>query len=486
MSTERKYKIAIIGSGFAGIGMGIKLLEAGIDDFVILERANEAGGTWRDNTYPGAACDVSSHLYSFSFEPNPNWNRMFSGQAEILKYLKHCVKKYGLEKHISFNSNVTGGKYKEDLGIWEIGIENDLPVECRFLINGMGPLNRPSVPDFIGLESFKGDAFHSSEWDHNVDLKGKKVAVIGTGASAIQVVPSIATEVEGLYLFQRTPAWIMPKPDRKMGKIEKWLFNKIPFVQKAYRSFIYGVNELTAFALVYQPKLIKLIQKVSIRNMKRQVKDVTLQEKLTPKYSMGCKRILLSNNYYPALNRDNVKVVTESIESITEKGILTTNKEDFNVDVIVFCTGFVAAEYPEHFKFYGRDGFELSEQWKNGPEAYLGTTVNGFPNFYFIIGPNTGLGHNSMVFMIESQINYILDSIKKVSVKKAKSIEVKNEVQKAFNDKVQNKLRGTIWNSGCASWYLGKNGKNTTIWPGFTFEFWSQSRKIDDSDYNWY
>ncbi|MEX2589352.1 MAG: NAD(P)/FAD-dependent oxidoreductase, partial [Chitinophagales bacterium] len=326
-NSARKFEIAIIGSGFAGICMGIKLREAGITDFVILEKADEIGGTWRDNTYPGAACDVSSHLYSFSFELNPKWKRMFSGQQEIFEYLKHCIKKYDLLKHIRFNAAVMGGKYEEESGIWLVDIADQSPVECRFWINGMGPLNRAVTPDIPGKESFKGAAFHSSSWNHDVDLKDKKVAVIGTGASAIQIVPAIAPMAKQLHLFQRTPAWIMPKHDREMLLLEQILFRKMPFIQRLYRNVIYGINELTAIAMVYKPRLIKFLEKFAIRNMRKQVKDPELRKKLEPKYSFGCKRVLLSNDYYPALTRDNVEVITDSIASIYENGLKTDKNE---------------------------------------------------------------------------------------------------------------------------------------------------------------
>ncbi len=485
MAEKNEFEIAIIGTGFAGICMGIKLLEARIDDFVILERANDIGGTWRDNTYPGAACDVSSHLYSFSFEPNPNWSRMFSGQKEIYDYLKKVVKKYKLESFIRYGHEVMGGSFDEASGKWSIDITGKENIKAHFWINGMGPLNRPTLPEIPGRDSFKGASFHSSEWDHSVDLKGKQVAVIGTGASSIQVTPSIAPIVKKLHVFQRTPAWIMPKMDRDMTRFEKKLFKVLPFIQRLYRWRIYWFNELPAYALTYKPKYIKFIQALSLRNLRKQIPDKALREKLTPKYMLGCKRILLSNDYYPAFRRSNVELVTDKITNIDENGIITADGNKREVDVIVYCTGFMAAEFPAYFKVSGLNGKALSEEWKTAPEAYLGTTVSGFPNMYFIVGPNTGLGHNSMIYMIESQVTYIMDALSKTRKSNYKYMDVKKAPQDQYNKEIQEKLVGTAWDSGCVSWYQTKAGKNTSIFPGFTFEFRKKTKKVKDEDYDW-
>lgn len=484
MSKSNYNEIIILGAGFAGICMGIQLQKAGIKDFIIVEKADDIGGTWRDNTYPGAACDVSSHLYSYSFEQNPNWNRMFSGQKEIYNYLKHCVAKYQLESYIHFNIEILGGNYNETTGKWTLQTNKE-DRECRFWVNAMGPLNRQNFPNIQGRTSFEGAAFHSSQWNHDFDLKDKKVAVVGTGASAIQIIPAIAAQVKELVVFQRSPAWVMPKPDREMSSIEKTLFRKLPFVQRLYRNSIYLLNELTALALVYKPKWTKLIEKLATLHIKKYIKEEQLRKKLLPDYNIGCKRILLSNDYYPALKQDNVEVFTKGISEINAKGIVTADGKQKNFDAIVYCTGFTASEFPQHFKVTGKDKKELLKEWSNGPEAYLGSTVAGFPNMFFIIGPNTGLGHTSMIFMIESQVNYIIDAIKKVKAQDVMAMEVKEEVQERFNREIQDKLKGTVWSSGCSSWYLTSYGKNTTVWPGFTFEFWNRNKKVILSDYHW-
>lgn len=485
MSFKEKYQVAIIGTGFAGVCMAIKLLEAGINDFVILEKADDIGGTWRDNTYPGAACDVSSHLYSFSFEPNPNWSRMFSGQKEIYEYLKHCVVKYGLESYIQYGSEVMGGNFNQENGEWQVLLKDKPAIKARFWVNGMGPLNRAVYPEIPGLQDFEGKMFHSSNWDHKYDIRHKKVAVVGTGASSIQITPAIAPDVEKLYVFQRTPAWVLHKPDREMNKLEKWLFKKVPFIQKLYRWRIYWFNELPAYFFVYHPTYTKIIRGLGLKQLKKQVPNKELREKLTPKYMPGCKRILLSNNYYPTFMRPNVELVTEGIESIGPKSITTKGGESKEVDAIVLCTGFMAAEFPENFNVMGINGKTLNEEWKSAPEAYLGTTVSGFPNMYLIIGPNTGLGHNSMIYMIEAQVTYILDAIQKAMAKGSKYMDVKKPVQETYNEEMQDRLQGTVWNSGCVSWYLTKAGKNTSVWPGFTFEFSNRTKKVKAEDYDW-
>lgn len=477
--------IAIIGSGFSGICMGIHLKKAGITDFLIFERASEIGGTWRDNTYPGVACDVSSHMYSFSFEPNPNWSRMFSPQAEILQYLKDCVKKYELSDYIKFNTNISSAEFDVKNSQWRIYKQSGESIIADALVNGMGPLNRAVTPHIKGIESFSGKAFHSSEWDHSFDLTGKRVAVIGTGASAIQIVPNIVKKVKQLYLFQRTAPWVLPKPDRNMSKIEKKLFMYLPFTQKLYRYFIYWVLEASALGLVVNPKLTKLLEMVSLRFLKKSIPDEQLREKLTPKYKLGCKRILLSNDYYTALTLPQSQVITEGIDRVEGNSIITKDGKRNEIDAIVYGTGFNAADYPKEFVVKGMNGKILAEEWKHGPEAYLGTNVKYFPNLFFLIGPNTGLGNNSMIFMIEAQVNYIVQCIKSLRENGYKYLDVKEGTQENYNKELQKKLKNTIWNTGCASWYQTAEGKNTSIWPGFTFQYWKRMKNLNREDFKW-
>lgn len=476
-------RIVICGSGFAGLGMAIRLKQAGIHDFIVLERASEVGGTWRDNHYPGAACDIESHLYSFSFEPNPRWSRQYAPQKEILDYLVHCADKYNIRPHIRFGSTVQSARYDEQSARWEVSVSDGENISCQFLITACGGLSKPATPDIAGLSSYAGKMFHSARWDHSVSLSGMRVAVIGTGASAIQIVPSIAPQVAQLAVFQRTPPWIMPKRDHAISPSAQDRFARHPLVQKLARTLIYITHELAGFGFVVEPKLLKLLSRLVLRYLKRSIPQEELREKLTPNYAMGCKRILISNDYYPALRRQNVELVTSPIDCVNTSGIRTQDGQQRDFDAIVLATGFDAADIVCPFPMCGRSGIQLSDVWRDGAEAYLGTTVSGFPNAFLIVGPNTGLGHNSMIYMIESQIAYILSAIKQMSRDGIASVEVKQEVQTRFNQEIHKRLLGTVWSSGCASWYQTKNGKNTTLWPGFTIEYRARTRRFSRRDY---
>ncbi len=475
--------IVIVGTGFAGLGMGIRLKQAGIHDFTILERADEVGGTWRENHYPGAACDIESHLYSFSFEPNPRWTRQFAPQKEILDYLIHCADKYQLRPHIRFGSTVASARFDEKESCWEVRLSDGKTLTCQFLITACGGLSKPATPEILGLDSFRGKMFHSARWDHSYSLSGKRVAVIGTGASAIQIVPSIAPQVAKLAVFQRTPPWIMPKRDHAITEVQQHRFARHPAVQRAARSLIYLAHELLALGFVIEPKILEMISRLVRKFLQKSIPDPELREKLTPHYAMGCKRILISNDYYPALRRDNVELVTSPIDRITETGIRTQDGQQRELDAIVLATGFEAADIVCPFPLQGRQGRELSDLWKDGAEAYLGTTIAGFPNAFMIVGPNTGLGHNSMIYMIESQIAYILSALEQVRKAGFSAVEVRADVQARYNQEIQRRLAGTVWSSGCVSWYQTKNGKNTTLWPGFTFEYRYRTRRFSARDY---
>ncbi len=479
-----KHHVLIVGTGFAGLGMAIRLKQAGIEDFTILERAPGVGGTWRDNHYPGAACDVESHLYSFSFEPNPDWSRMFAQQAEILAYLEHCTDKYGIRKHIRFNAAATRAAFNERSALWEVEASDGTNYEAQVLVLGCGGLSRPSVPDIPGLSSFEGKQFHSARWDHAFPFEGKTVAVIGTGASAIQIVPEIAPKVEKLHLFQRTPPWIMPRPDRAIALGERALFRRAPITQRLARSAIYLIHELMAVGFVVEPRILQLASTISKRYLRKSISDPVLREKLTPTYAMGCKRILLGDGYYDALAQKNVELVTEGIERVHAHGIRTKDGNDRKLDAIVLATGFNAAESCAPFEVRGRGGRDLNEEWRDGAEAYLGTAITGFPNLFMIVGPNTGLGHSSMVYMIESQIQYIMSSIETMRARRLTLVDVRADAQTRYNKRLHARLAGTVWATGCSSWYRTRTGKNTVLWPGFTFEFRYRTRRFDPDDYD--
>lgn len=475
--------VAIVGTGFSGLAMAIRLKKKGIEDFVILEKADDIGGTWRDNSYPDAACDVPSHLYSFSFEPNSRWSRQFSGQAEIFAYLRHCADKYRLRPHIRFHSLVESAIYDEDKALWTLSIKGAPPIKARYFVSCTGGLSRPSYPKIQGLESFRGALFHSACWDHDFDLRGKRVGVIGTGASSIQLVPAIAAQVKELQLFQRTAAWILPKPNRSFRSWEIALFAGLPGFRYLLRCLLYWIFELRVIALL-RPGLMYLGEKRARDYLDKKISDPELKRKLTPSYKMGCKRVLLSNNFYDSFRLSHVKLVDDGIAAVTPRGILTRDGREYELDAIVCATGFQVAEASAPFEILGRRGVKLSELWSEGAEAYLGTAVAGFPNMFTVVGPNTGLGHNSMVYMIEAQTRYILSAIKSAERLGLLSLEVKASAQKRYNQILEQRFKKTVWTlGGCKSWYQAPNGRNTTIWPGFTFEFALRTRKFDISAY---
>ncbi len=477
------FPIAIIGAGFSGLCIAIHLKRAGIKSFMILEAADDIGGTWRDNTYPGCACDVPSHLYSFSFEQDPSWSRMFGRQAEILDYLKHCVDMYGLRPHLRFNSRVVHAAFDQDRASWRLRTEDDREYSARVVVSGTGPLNKPAYPSFPGQEKFAGVSFHSSHWRHDFELQGKRVAVIGTGASSIQFVPQIAPKVDRLYLFQRTPPWIMPKRDRAYTALQKKLFRWFPPIQWLSRSMIYWFMELGALGFVRYPKLLRYLQKFALRHLKESVADPELRRRLTPDYTLGCKRILISNDFYPALTRQNVDLVTNKIVEVTARSIMTDDGVEREIDAIIYGTGFRVYDFLSPMEVIGLGGQNLNDCWRDGIETFYGLAVSGFPNFYMLIGPNTGLGHNSMVFMIESQVHYIMQCIKALRNGRHRYLDVKPGTQRAFNQRLQTRMRNTVWLTGCSSWYLTKDGRNFTLWPGFTFEYWMQLRKFKRRDF---
>ncbi|MDQ3037418.1 MAG: NAD(P)/FAD-dependent oxidoreductase [Myxococcota bacterium] len=483
-STSIDVEVAIVGSGFSGLAMGIQLKKAGIESFRILEKAQDVGGTWRENTYPGAACDIPSHLYSFSFEPNPSWSRSYSPQPEILEYLRHCARKYGMLPHIQFGAEVIGAEHDVASGTWLVRTRDGATLRARALVLGNGGLHVPSYPDIPGRETFEGTTFHSACWNHDYDLRGKRVAVIGTGASAIQFVPRIAPDVASMHVFQRTAPWIVPKADRAFRARTKALLSRSRTLQRALRAAIYVQHEARALGFVVEPRILKLAEVLARRHLEASIPDDALRAKLTPDYRMGCKRILPTNEWYPALLRENVEVVTDRIDSITPRGVRTKDGVTREVDAILYGTGFAVADYLATIPVRGTSGATLSEVWKGAPEAYLGITVSGFPNLFLLMGPNTGLGHNSMVFMIEAQARYAAQCIEALRARRLRTLDVRAGVQAEFNERLQHDLAGTIWASGCNSWYLAAaGGRNSLTWPGFTFDYWRRTRRVELADY---
>lgn len=475
MTEARHFEIAICGTGFSGLGAAIRLKEAGFHDFVVLERANEVGGTWRDNSYPGCACDVESHLYSFSFAPNPSWSRMYSPQPEILAYLRRCAEDYAILPHVRFEHEVIEAHWNDDAQRWHISTSRG-EFTANVLIGGMGPLSEPSIPSLPGLSSFEGKVFHSARWDHTYDLTGKRVACIGTGASAIQFVPAIQPKVSKLTLFQRTPAWVMPRMDRPVTLREHAMFERFPITQKWARAAIYLQRE--AFVLGFRnPLVMKKLEGLLLGYLEKSVPDPVLRKKLTPSFRMGCKRLLISNDYLPALCKDNVEVVTDAIVEVRAHSVVTADGKEHEVDAIIFGTGFQVTEMPFARRIRGRGAQTLHDAWQGSPKAHYGTTVAGFPNLFLLLGPNTGLGHTSVVLMIESQLQLVIGALSHMRKHRFTSVEPKAEQQARYVAELAKNTEGTVWASGgCVSWYIDGTGRNSTLWPGFTFSFMRRCR----------
>ena len=472
--------VLVVGAGFGGLGMAIKLAEKGVHDFLVVERADEVGGTWRDNTYPGAACDVPSQLYSFSFALNPGWSRSFSPQAEIQDYLREVAQESGVLGRFRFGVSFDQGAWDEDSQRWRVRTSAG---ECTadVLVSAAGALSEPKMPDIDGIGSFQGAVFHSARWNHAYDLSGKRVAVIGTGASSVQIVPEIAGQVERLDVYQRTAPWVMPRRDRPYTRAELFAFRHLPGVQRLYRTAIFWARETMVPAFTINPKLAAPAKKASLANIRRGISDPDLRERVTPHFEIGCKRILISNDWYPALDRENVELVTEPIAKVTPSGVVTEDGTEREVDVLVNATGFHTTDLPIAHRISGRGGLTLARQWeREGMSAHKGAMTRGFPNLFLIVGPNTGLGHSSMVFMIESQIAYVLDALRQMRARDIASLEPTRGAQDRWTQDIQRRMERTVWHTGgCSSWYLDAQGRNVTLWPRTTFRFRALTARFD-------
>ncbi|MFV0129458.1 flavin-containing monooxygenase [Streptomyces sp. HMX112] len=488
---HERVRVAVIGSGFGGLGAAVRLRREGVTDFVVLERADSVGGTWRDNSYPGCACDVPSHLYSFSFCPNPDWPRTFSGQRHIRAYLERVTDTFGLRPHLRLGREVLAARWDNDELRWEIETSRGR-FTADVVISATGPLSDPKIPDVPGLAEFQergGKVFHSARWDHDYDLAGKRVAMVGTGASAIQIVPAIQPRVARLTLFQRTPPWVMPRMDRAITGVERWLHRQLPFTGTARRGLLWGIRELQVSAFTKRPDELRLVESIAKANMARAVKDPELRAKLTPAYRIGCKRILLSSDYYPALARPNVDVIAAGLTRLDGTRAVAAGGPgeggEAEVDAVIFGTGFHVTDMPIADRVVGADGVTLAEAWKDGMQSLRGATAAGFPNWMTIIGPNTGLGNSSMILMIESQLNYLADYLRRLdSLGGRAALTPRASAVGAWNRRVQARMERTVWQAGgCDSWYLDANGRNTTLWPGTTAEFRRATRSVDLGEY---
>ena len=472
----------IVGTGFGGIGTAIELERAGFTDFTILESADGPGGVWRDNTYPGAACDIPSPLYSFSFEPNPRWPKRFSPQPDILAYLRRVIAKYGLEPHIRYRTEVTAAAFDEDRGLWRVETKNGETFEANVFVPAVGQLSRPVLPDIPNRESFAGDTFHSARWDHGVELTGKRVAVVGTGASAVQFVPELRKHARHVTVFQRTPPYVMAKSDPSYRRWQHWLFERLPPTQLLGRLRIFLLAEYATYAMTRHQVLAKMFELRTAQLRRRHIKDRELRAKLTPAYPLGCKRILFTNDYLPALAQPDVDVETRRIREITEKGVRVEDGTEIEADVLIYGTGFAATQFLGRMEVRGLGGRSLDDEWSGGARAYLGMTVPGFPNLFCVYGPNTNLGAGSIIYMIERQARYIRQAVERLARPGVSYLDVRPEVEERYDREVQQRLGRSVW-SACTSWYRQADGRVTTNWPGLVTEYDRRTRRFDVADY---
>jgi cation diffusion facilitator CzcD-associated flavoprotein CzcO/acetyl esterase/lipase len=474
--------VAVVGAGFAGIGMGIELARAGIRDFTIFDKADGIGGVWRDNTYPGAACDVPSHLYSFSFAPRDDWPKRFSEQPDILGYLQSCARNHGLDDHLRLGTEVTSAEFDEGSGRWRLLLGSGEITEADVLVPACGQLSVPSDAAIPGLDSFRGTSFHSARWDHDHDLSGERVGVIGTGASAIQFVPAIAPQVSSMTIFQRSAPYVIPKVDRNYRRWHHWMFRRLPASRLAARAGFWAFFEMGSLGLTsFRPARIPF--ELAYRALKRfQVRDPALREALTPGYEIGCKRILISSDFYPALQRDNVSVVTAPVDEVTPDGVRTADGTEYRCDTLILGTGFAANDFLAPMQVLGTGGRDLNEAWRDGARAYLGMTVPGFPNMFMLYGPNTNLGSGSILYMLESQIRYVTDAVEALGAAGTDRIEVRDDVESDYDSEMQQRLDDSVW-ATCASWYRTDGGRITNNWPGRMREYRRRTRQLDLADY---
>ena len=480
----RDVRVAIIGAGFGGLGVAIKLREAGFEDFLVLERDEALGGTWWANTYPGCACDVPAHLYSYSFQLNPNWSRMFAPQPEILEYLRRTARERGIEGHLRFRTEVHGARWDEDAQLWHVDTSRG-SLNAQVLVAAAGGLVEPNYPDIPGLADFQGACFHSARWDHDHDLRGERVGVIGTGASSAQFIPEVQKLASQLTVLQRTPGWVMPRLDHPHSDTQKRLFARFPTLQRAVRTSLYYTAEGLVLGLVYDQRLLKALERIARRHLEKQVPDPEVRARLTPNFRIGCKRIIFSNDYLRSYAEPNVELVSDGIREVVGDGVITNTGRHIELDTILLGTGFQVFDPPHASGVVGRDGRTLRERWSDGGiRAYLGTAVANFPNHFMVMGPNTGLGNNSMINVIEAHAGFVVEALKTMDARGLASVEVREDVEKRYNENIQARLQHTVWNEGgCKSWYVGPDGRNHTLWPSFTDALKRRLARFDESDF---
>jgi cation diffusion facilitator CzcD-associated flavoprotein CzcO len=480
------HKVVIIGAGMSGLCMGIKLKERGIHDFVIIEKSPEVGGTWHDNTYPGACCDVASVLYSYSFAPNPGWSHKFSGHSEIKAYFQRCAEQFGLLPHLRLATTVERAHWREENGDWELTLADGETLTTRSLVSALGQLNLPNIPDFPGRDSFAGHSFHSARWDHDCELRGKRVAVIGNAASALQFIPHIAKQADKLHIYQRSANYVIKRHDRPYKDWEKWIFRHVPLVQKALRATVYLRGEWLFYPVLRNGSgwLLRQWEKWCRDYREEEISDPELRAKLTPDYRLGCKRILISDDYYGAFREKSVELVTSAITGVNEQGVLTEDGVERPVDVLIYATGFKTSQMHSAVDFRGENGVSLQDSWRDGAEAYRGVCTHGFPNFFMLYGPNTNLGSNSIIFMVERQVAYVVNCIDKLLTHELRALDINARVERAYNDRMQGELAQTVWVANCESWYKNAAGKVVNNWPRSTLAYWWHMRSPDFADFD--
>ncbi|EUA26429.1 FAD binding domain protein [Mycobacterium intracellulare 1956] len=483
MANDRAHAALIIGAGFTGLGAAIRLAEAGVDDVVLLERADRVGGTWRDTTYPGASCDVPSLLYSYSFIKNPTWSRTYSPAAEIYRHLEDMANRFGVRSRIKFGHEVKNLTFDEEAGVWTATTKNRKRFRARTVVLASGPLSDVSFPDIRGLDSYRGHKIHSARWDHDYDFAGKRVAVIGTGASAIQIIPELVKRAGFVKVFQRTPCWVLPRLDVATPSAVQSLFTKAPAAQHLARQALYWGHEASATALVWDTPLTSLVARLGRAHLRAQVKDPWLRRQLTPDFRPGCKRMLVSSDYYPALQRDNCKLIDWPIATLSPVGIRTSDGIEHHLDCIVFATGYDVHLTGPPFSVTGLGGRSLAAEWTDGAQAYKSINVHGYPNLFVMTGPNSGPGHNSLLVYIEGQLDYAVRGITTILNDDLRYLDVRDEVQRRHNEDLQRRLTKTTWMSGCRSWYLTKDGFNGSMYPGFATQYLRQMRDFRYEDY---
>ncbi|MGW4352392.1 flavin-containing monooxygenase [Nocardia sp. NPDC004582] len=484
-AVSKPLDVAIIGAGFAGIGAAIRLRQKGIGDFAVFERGDRVGGTWRDNTYPGAACDIPSRLYSYSFAPNPDWSRTYSGSAEILGYIDSMVAESGIAPHLRFGHNVTGIVFDDETGLWTLSFgAGRRKVRARTVILASGPLSNAGFPDIAGIDGYEGHKIHSARWDHDYDFTGKKVAVVGTGASAVQIIPELVRQAASVKVFQRTPGWVLPRVNRRTNGLTKQLYRQLPVTQSLAREAWFWGHESVALGVVWNTPLTRVVESVALLHLRSQVRDPWLRRQLTPDFRAGCKRLLMSSEYYPALQADNCKLITWPIAELSPHGIRTAEGIEHRFDCIVFATGFEVSKQGSPIPVTGRGGRVLADEWRGGAYAFKSVTVAGYPNLFLTFGPNSGPGHNSALVYMEAQIDYLTDAIKIVLDRGLRTLEARQDRQDRYNRGLQRRLTATTWNSGCSSWYLTEDGFNATMYPGFGSQYARQLARVDLADFH--